>query len=57
MSQTLTLERGLNLGKSGQLALEPESRPAVNAERNKSGRGLFWGIPAPEKSLNYVGKI
>ena len=57
MLPALAIERDLNLGKSGQLALEPESRPAVNAERNKSGRGLFWGIPAPEKSLNYVGKI
>jgi len=41
MSQALTLERGLNLGKSGPLALEPESRPAVNAEQNKSGRGFI----------------
>jgi len=40
MSSELALERGLNLGKSGQLALEPESRPAVNAEQNKSGGGL-----------------
>ena len=50
MSQTLALERGLNLGKSGQLALEPESRLAVNAKRHKSGRGLSCSLSLRLKS-------